>query len=83
MLTNASVSPGPISPSPTNPTTAAFVIGLALRGFFDGILLNLVLHWHHLLSLVPGDTFRDLRVQVYADGLFHVAVYAIAVSGLW
>jgi uncharacterized membrane protein len=83
MLTNASASPGPMSSSATNPTTAAFVIGLALSGFFDGILLHQVLQWHHFLSLVPGDTFRDLRVQVYADGLFHVAVYAIAVSGLW
>jgi uncharacterized membrane protein len=63
-------------------TRAAFVIGVALSGFFDGILLHQVLQWHHLLSLVPGETFRDLRVQVYADGLFHVAVYAVAVAGL-
>jgi uncharacterized membrane protein len=62
---------------------AAFVIGVALSGFFDGILLHQVLQWHHLLSLVPGETFRDLRMQVYADGLFHVAVYAVAAFGLW
>jgi uncharacterized membrane protein len=62
---------------------AAFVIGVALSGFFDGILLHQVLQWHHLLSLVPGETFRELRMQVYADGLFHVAVYAVAVAGLY
>ncbi|HEX8445163.1 MAG TPA: DUF2243 domain-containing protein [Sphingomonas sp.] len=63
-------------------TIAAFVIGLALSGFFDGILLHQVLQWHHFLSLVPGETYRDLRTQIYADGLFHVAVYAIACIGL-
>ena len=64
-------------------TRASFVIGLALSGFFDGILLHQVLQWHHFLSLVPGAAFRDLRVQVYADGLFHVAVYLIALLGLF
>lgn len=62
---------------------AAFVIGVALSGFFDGILLHQILQWHHLLSLVPGQTFRDLRVQIYADGLFHVVVYAVALLGLY
>jgi uncharacterized membrane protein len=64
-------------------TWASFVIGVALSGFFDGILLHQVLQWHHLLSLVPGETFRDLRTQVYWDGLFHVLMYAVAVAGLW
>jgi uncharacterized membrane protein len=70
------------SPAAAGVTRAAFVIGVALSGFFDGILLHQVLQWHHLLSLVPGETFRDLRTQVYADGLFHVAIYAVAVAGL-
>src|SRR5690606_18965301 len=30
------------------------VLGFALGGFFDGILLHQILQWHHLLSLVPG-----------------------------
>jgi uncharacterized membrane protein len=64
-------------------TSAAFVLGVALSGFFDGILLHQVLQWHHLLSLVPGERFRDLRVQVFADGLFHVAMYLVAAAGLW
>jgi uncharacterized membrane protein len=70
-------------PTAVGAVRAAFVIGVALSGFFDGILLHQVLQWHHLLSLVPGETFRDLRVQVYADGLFHVAMYAVAVAGLF
>jgi uncharacterized membrane protein len=62
---------------------AAGILGIALGGFIDGILLHQVLQWHHLLSLVEGERFRDLRVQILADGLFHVLMYVIALAGLW
>ena len=62
---------------------AGGIIGFALGGFFDGILLHQVLQWHHFLSLVEGEALRDLRTQVLADGMFHVAVYAITAVGLW
>jgi uncharacterized membrane protein len=62
---------------------AAAVLGLGLSGFFDGILLHQVLQWHHLLSLVPGETFRDIGTQILADGLFHVLMYGITALGLW
>ncbi|MBP1804361.1 DUF2243 domain-containing protein [Rubellimicrobium aerolatum] len=61
----------------------AGVLGFALSGFFDGILLHQILQWHHLLSLVPG---VDLREQVLWDGLFHALMYvlaALALAGLW
>jgi uncharacterized membrane protein len=61
---------------------ASFVLGLALSGFFDGILLHQILQWHHFLSLVPGDDLRDLRTQILADGLFHVFVYVLTALGL-
>ena len=64
-------------------TVAAFTIGVALSGFFDGIMLHQVLQWHHLLSLVPGEAFRDLRTQVLFDGLFHICVYLVTALGLW
>lgn len=57
------------------------LLGFALGGFFDGILLHQVLQWHHLLSLVPG--MDDLRVQVLWDGYFHLLMYVLAVAGLW
>lgn len=57
------------------------VLGIALGGFFDGILLHQVLQWHHLLSLVSG--MDDLRLQVMWDGYFHVLMYALAAAGLW
>lgn len=62
---------------------AAAVTGFGLSGFFDGILLHQVLQWHHLLSLVPGETLQDLRTQILADGLFHVLMYLVTALGLW
>lgn len=56
------------------------VLGFALGGFFDGILLHQILQWHHLLSLVPGS--GDLRMQVLWDGYFHLLMYVVALSGL-
>ncbi|ACI99139.1 DUF2243 domain-containing protein [Rhodospirillum centenum] len=62
---------------------AGGLLGFALGGFFDGILLHQILQWHHLLSALEGAAFADLRVQVLADGLFHAAMYVIAGVGLW
>jgi uncharacterized membrane protein len=59
----------------------ALLIGFALGGFFDGILLHQILQWHHLLSGVvdPG----RLRLHMLWDGLFHAAHYLLALVGLW
>lgn len=62
---------------------AGYMLGFGLGGFFDGILLHQVLQWHHLLSGLEGSGFRDIRVQILADGLFHVLMYVIAFAGLW
>lgn len=71
---------------PTLPTArlalAGGVLGFSLGGFFDGILLHQVLQWHHLFSLVPGETWRDIRMQILMDGLFHVLHFIIAIVGL-
>ena len=61
---------------------AGYLIGVALGGFFDGILLHQVLQWHHLLSLVDSPVLNDIRAQVFADGMFHVLMYLIALWGL-
>jgi uncharacterized membrane protein len=62
------------------PRAAALLLGFALGGFFDGILLHQVLQWHHLLSKV--DAVTDLRTQILADGLFHVLMWVFAVAAL-
>jgi uncharacterized membrane protein len=59
----------------------ALLLGVALGGFFDGILLHQILQWHHLLSLIPAVT--DLRMQVLWDGYFHLFMYVLALAGLW
>lgn len=59
----------------------AGLLGFALGGFFDGILLHQILQWHHLLSGL--ETGRgDLRFQILADGVFHALMYAVALAGL-
>jgi uncharacterized membrane protein len=62
---------------------AGGILGVALGGFFDGILLHQILQWHHFLSLVPGEALRDLKNQIIADGAFHVLMYLVATLGLW
>jgi uncharacterized membrane protein len=61
----------------------AALLGIALGGLFDGILLHQVLQWHHLLSLVGNESLQDIRVQILADGLFHILMYTVACVGLW
>jgi uncharacterized membrane protein len=61
---------------------AGFLLGFGLGGFFDGILLHQILQWHHLLSLVTRAPFQDIRVQILADGLFHLLMYVITFAGL-
>lgn len=61
---------------------AGLLLGFSLGGFFDGILLHQILQWHHLLSSLRGGRFDDIRVQIFADGLFHLLMYAVAIVGL-
>lgn len=62
---------------------AGYLLGFALGGFFDGILLHQILQWHHLLLGVQGGAFSRLRTQLLADGLFHLLMYLVAMAGLW
>lgn len=65
---------------------AAFLLGFAFGGFFDGILLHQILQWHHLLLGIQAGPLADMRVQLLADGLFHALMYLIAlgsVLSLW
>jgi uncharacterized membrane protein len=77
----AAALPG-VTATPRRFRWAGYLIGVALGGFFDGILLHQVLQWHHLLSLVDSPVLKDIRAQILADGLFHVLMYLIALWGL-
>ncbi len=63
----------------------AFVMGLGLGGFVDGIVLHQVLQWHHLLTGESGgepmDTVAGLEANTLADGLFHAATWVLVVLG--
>jgi len=71
-----------IEPPPKALSGAGFLLGFALGGFFDGILLHQILQWHHLLSGLTGAHFADIRVQILADGAFHALMYVLAAIGL-
>jgi uncharacterized membrane protein len=67
----------------------ATLLGLGLGGFVDGILLHQVLQWHHMRT---GDgilghrsmkTIGGLEANTLADGLFHLATWALTVIGLF
>jgi uncharacterized membrane protein len=81
MTSSSTTARSPVLPSKLH--WAGYLLGFALGGFFDGILLHQVLQWHHLLSGVDSTTFDDIRVQILADGLFHALMYVVAAAGLW
>lgn len=69
------------SPAPSGQLRwPGYLIGFALGGFFDGILLHQILQWHHLLSLVPG--VDGITGQILFDGIFHAFMYVMAAVGM-
>jgi uncharacterized membrane protein len=66
------------------PTAAGIFLGLGLGGFFDGIVLHQMLHWHHMATSAgyPADSLRNLEWNTLLDGLFHVATLIFVTIGL-
>jgi uncharacterized membrane protein len=67
------------------PRLPAFVLGLGLGGFLDGIVLHQVLQWHHLLTGSggePSNTVAGLQANTLADGLFHLATWVLVVAAM-
>ncbi|MFC6718717.1 DUF2243 domain-containing protein [Natrialbaceae archaeon GCM10025810] len=62
---------------------AGVVLGLGFGGFFDGIVFHQILQVHHMLSSYPDQgVATDLRLNVLADGLFHLMTYTFTVIGV-
>jgi uncharacterized membrane protein len=61
---------------------AGGLVGFGFAGLFDGILLQQVLQWHHLLSGVSSGALAELPVQVLADGLFQGLMLVLLFGGL-
>jgi uncharacterized membrane protein len=65
------------------PKAPAFVMGLGLGGFLDGIVLHQVLQWHHLLTDTgehPATTVAGLEANTLADGFFHLATWMLVMA---
>ena len=68
---------------------AGTLLGIGLGGFVDGILFHQLLQWHGMLtgkypkSGVDVQTaFRNIQVNMFWDGLFHVFTWLITAIGL-
>ena len=71
-----------MSPPPRAP---AFLLGIGLGGFVDGIVLHQLLQWHHLLSDTgdhPVTTVAGLEANTLADGLFHAFTWICVVVAM-
>lgn len=75
----------PAGPSarPVFAPAPAFLFGMGMGGFVDGIVLHQLLQWHHMLSHTgDGDpkTLAGLELNTLADGLFHAAMWLLVVA---
>ncbi len=63
----------------------ALLLGVALSGFFDGILLHQVLRWHHLVSAYePATDVAGLETNTFWDGVFHLATWLVVlIAVVW
>lgn len=63
---------------------AGIVLGIGLGGFVDGILLHMILRWHHMLSnIVPPDTMAGMHTNMTWDGIFHALTWGITLAGVF
>ncbi len=67
------------------PKAPAFLLGIGLGGFLDGILLHQILQWHHMLTSTgdyPADTVAGLEKNTLVDGFFHLSTWIVVAVGL-
>ena len=62
---------------------APVVLGIGLGAFVDGIVLQQLLQWHHLVSSRETDaTLAGLETNTFWDGVFHAAAWLVTAVGL-
>lgn len=67
------------------PLAPGFIMGASLAGLFDGILLHQILQWHHMLCIETHCVVKTVDVmkrQNLFDGIFHLAMYILLLTGL-
>ncbi|CAA9486745.1 MAG: hypothetical protein AVDCRST_MAG85-991 [uncultured Solirubrobacteraceae bacterium] len=71
--------------SRSSPRLPAFLFGVGLGGFVDGIVMHHILQWHHILTDTghhPMTTVRALENNTLADGLFHAATWFVVAAAM-
>ena len=70
----------------TAPKAPAFVLGLGLGGFIDGIVLHQILQWHHMLTGdnggEPMDPLAGLETNTLIDGFFHLTTWILVATAM-
>ena len=77
--TSAGAAPRSVPPA----AAPAFLFGMGMGGFVDGIVLHQLLQWHHMLSHTDGGntkTLAGLELNTLADGLFHGAMWVLVAA---
>ncbi len=71
-------------PKPAKPfKIAGWLLGFGLGGFVDGIVLHMLLQWHHMISgRVSVNTLPGLQMNAVGDGVFSAGMWLITVIGL-
>ncbi|QBI21874.1 DUF2243 domain-containing protein [Egibacter rhizosphaerae] len=65
-------------------TVPSIVVGAGIGGFIDGIVAHQLFQWHGMLTqLYPNTTMDNMQLNMFADGLFHVAALALVLVGLF
>jgi uncharacterized membrane protein len=70
---------------PDRSPAPAFILGLGLGGFLDGIVFHQILQWHHMLTDTgdhPSTTVAGLEDNTLADGFFHLATWLCVVAAM-
>lgn len=72
------------TPTVTKPLTrAGLFLGVGLGGFVDGILFHQILQVHAMLTArLPKDSIRNIEINMFWDGLFHLFTWVMTVVGL-
>jgi uncharacterized membrane protein len=69
--------------APLRALAGPILLGVGFGAFFDGIVFHQLLQWHNMVSnVVPPSDTAALRLNVLADGLFHVGAYVITLLGV-
>jgi uncharacterized membrane protein len=67
------------------PMSPGVTIGIAVAGFFDGIVLHQILQWHHMICIerhCVATTVSTLKRQTFTDGIFHAVMWVALLVGL-